>query len=517
MGRWWVAATAALVLAAARAPADAPADLAAPAAVPAAPAPAEQYGILTPPAPPQPRVNGPRVFGVRPGRPVLFRIAASGERPIVYAARGLPEGLRVDAVTGAVSGRVAAAGEYVVTLEARSAAGLAARPMRLVVGDRIALTPPMGWNAWNCWSTSVDDRKIREAADAMVRSGLADHGWAYINIDDGWQGRRTPPEYALQPKSTLPDMKALADYVHGLGLKIGLYSTPWKTSYAGYPGGSADTDDGRILAKEHRFGAVAFDAADARQFAAWGIDYLKYDWKPNDVPHAAAMAEALRACGRDIVFSLSNAAPLPLAPRWAEVANAWRTTGDLEDSWASVSGVGFAEDPWRPFAGPGHWNDPDMLVVGHVGWGPKLRPTELTPNEQYAHVSLWCLLAAPLLLGCDLETLDPFTLALLVNDEVLAVNQDPLGRQAARVRAEGPLDVWAKDLEDGSKAVGLFNRADDGPRTVTVRWSDLGLAGRQRVRDLWRQADLGAFEGEFAARVLVHGVVLVRIAPEPSQ
>ena len=505
MGPWSArVAVLALLLAAARACA----------AAEPAPPPVESYGILTPPPPREPRINGPRVFGVRPARPVLFKIPATGERPIVYEAKGLPEGLRVDPMTGAITGRLAARGEHVVTLVARNAAGSAERPLRIIVGDRIALTPPMGWNAWNCWSASIDEKKVRDAADAMVRSGLADHGWAYVTIDDGWQGRRAPPEYALQPKEKFPDMKALADYVHGLGLRLGLYSTPWKTSYAGYPGGSADTDDGRILVKEHRFGAVAFHEADARQLAAWGIDYLKYDWKPNDVEHAAAMAEALRSSGRDIVYSLSNSAPFGLAARWAEIANAWRTTGDMDDSWESVSGIGFAQDPWRPFAGPGHWNDPDMLVVGRVGWGPSLRPTQLAPNEQYSHLSLWCLLAAPLLVGCDLENLDEFSLNLLTNDEVLEVDQDPLGRQAARVAADADTQVWAKDMEDGSKAVGLFNRHDTVPGTVTVRWSDLGASGKQKVRDLWRQQDLGEFEGEFSARVLVRGVVLVRVTPQ---
>jgi len=479
----------------------------------AAPPPAEQYGLLTPPAPPEPRINGARVFGVRPGRPVLFTVAATGERPMRFSARGLPPGLALDAAAGRLTGRLEAEGEHAVTLVARNARGSAEGRLRIVVGERIALVPPMGWNSWNCWAEAVDDTKVREAARAMVETGLIRHGWTYINIDDCWQGRREPPEYALQPKDRFPDMKGLAAYVHGLGLKLGIYSTPWKTSYAGYPGGSADTDDGRVLEKGHVFGAVAFHEADARQWAAWGVDYLKYDWRPIDAARARAMAEALRESGRDIVLSLSNAAPFEHAGRWAAIANAWRTTGDIADTWESVSGIGFAQDRWRPFAGPGRWNDPDMLVVGRVGWGPSLRPTGLTPNEQYTHISLWCLLAAPLLLGCDLAGLDAFTLGLLANDEVLAVNQDPLGRQAARLRAEGDTEVWAKPLEDGSWAVGLFNRDDFEPRSVAVRWADLGLAGPHRVRDLWRQEDLGVFADGFEARVLVHGVVLVRVAP----
>jgi alpha-galactosidase len=476
----------------------------------------EQYGILTPPAPREPRVSGPRVFGVRPGRPVLFTIPATGERPVTFAARNLPAGLALDSKTGRITGTLAKEGEYAVTLVATSARGRAERVLKIIVGDRIALTPPMGWNSWNCWAQAIDEEKVRAAADGMASSGLANHGWTYINIDDCWQGERRPPAYALQPKGNFPDLKGLADYVHALGLKIGIYSTPWKTSYAGFAGGSADTDDGRILEKGHKFGAVSFAAADARQWAEWGLDYLKYDWKPNDVEHVGEMAAALRECGRDIVYSLSNTAPLELAARWAELANSWRTTGDITDTWESVSGIGFSQDRWRPFTGPGHWSDPDMLVVGRVGWGPSLRPSLLTPNEQYTHISLWCLLAAPLLLGCDLQNLDEFTLGLLTNDEVLEVDQDPLGRQAGRIAADGPTQVWAKDMADGSKAVGLFNLDDNEPRTVTVRWSDLGISGPHTVRDLWRQTNLGTFDGKFEARVLVHGVVMVRIMPKPA-
>jgi alpha-galactosidase len=476
------------------------------------PPPAEQAGLLTPPAPAEPRINGARVFGVRPGRPLLFTIAATGERPMTFSAEGLPPGVTLNAATGRLTGRVDAAGEHAVTLIARNARGEDRKALRLVVGERIALTPPMGWNSWNCWAESVDDAKVRAAARAMAESGLVNHGWTYINIDDGWQAWRGPPAYALRPKDRFPDMAALAEYVHGLGLKLGVYSTPWKTSYAGYPGGSADTDDGRVLVKAHEVGPVRLEEADARQWAAWGVDYLKYDWKPIDVASAGRMARALERCGRDVVFSLSNSAPFDGAAEWARLANAWRTTADMTDDWLSVSGIGFDQDRWAPFAGPGRWNDPDMLVVGHVGWGPSLHPSRLTPNEQYMHVSLWCLLAAPLLVGCDLERLDAFTLNLLANAEVLAVNQDPLGRQARLVRRDGDVEVWARPLADGSTAVGLFNRDDFEPRDVTVRWADLGIEGPHSVRDLWRQADVGVFDGEFRARVLVHGVALVRVA-----
>jgi alpha-galactosidase len=374
----------------------------------------------------------------------------------------------------------------------------------------------MGWNSWNCWAGSVDADKVLRSARAMVSSGLANHGWSYINIDDTWQGQRGGEFKAIQGNEKFKDLKALCEQVHALGLKIGIYSTPWITSYAGFPGGSSNNENGQWDNKADTgkwvHGRFRFHENDARQWAAWGIDYLKYDWHVLDVPHVEDMATALRFCGRDIVYSLSNSAPFERAADWARLANCWRTTGDITDTWESMNGIGFSQDKWKPFGGPGHWNDPDMLIVGHVGWGPQLHPTKLAPNEQYTHISLWCLLSSPLLLGCDLEKLDDFTLNLLTNDEVLDVNQDPLGKQAGRVAVSGDLEVWAKDLEDGSKAVGLFNRGfvDD---KVTVKWSDLGISGKQVVRDLWRQKEVGEFNDQFDAPVPPHGVMLVRLAP----
>jgi len=222
------------------------------------------------------------------------------------------------------------------------------------------------------------------------------------------------------------------------------------------------------------------------------------------------MREALNQVPRDIVFSLCQYGMGNVWEWGAEVGgNCWRTTGDITDTWSSMSRIGFGQAGHERYAGPGHWNDPDMLVVGYVGWSAKVRPTRLTPNEQYTHITLWCLLCSPLLIGCDMTKLDDFTLNLLSNDEVLEVSQDPLGRQAARVARNGTTEVWAKNMEDGSKAAGLFNLGEeDAP--VTASWSELGLTGKQTVRDLWRQVDLGRFTGQFQTTVPRHGVVLVR-------
>jgi alpha-galactosidase len=224
------------------------------------------------------------------------------------------------------------------------------------------------------------------------------------------------------------------------------------------------------------------------------------------------MRAALDKAPRDILFSLCQYGSGNVWEWGADVGgNSWRTTGDIVDTWASLSRIGFRQAGHEKYAGPGHFNDPDMLVVGKVGWGPQLHPTRLTPNEQYTHISLWCLLASPLLIGCDMTQLDDFTLNLLTNDEVLEVNQDPLGRQAAPVAQHGVLEVWAKEMEDGSRVVGLFNRGETNA-VVTAKWSDIGVRGNQWARDLWRQVDLGTYENQFEASVPRHGVVLVKLS-----
>lgn len=479
--------------------------------------------IRTPKASPLPRINGPVVFGVRPGHPLLYHIPATGERPIVYSASQLPDGLALDPQTGQLTGSLAKPGDYVVLLRAKNSRGAAEKPFNIIVGEAIGLTPPMGWNSWNCWGSRVDADKVVRSARAMAISGLIDHGWTYINIDDAWQGKRGGKYNGLQGNEKFPDMRKLCDEIHALGLKIGIYSTPWVTSYANHPGGSAENPGGAwskptIEKRGHvnkkilpwAIGKYSFATNDARQWADWGIDYLKYDWNPNEEPETAEMYRALRSSGRDVIFSLSNSTPFTNAPVLSKIANCWRTTGDIRDTWDSMSRKGFGEDKWAPFCRPGHWNDPDMLVVGYVGWSAKVRPTRLTPNEQYTHISLWCLLCSPLLIGCDMTRLDEFTLGLLTNDEVLDVNQDPLGRQAARIAKNGSIEIWAKDIEGGSKAVGIFNRGEDAS-PATLKLSDLDISGRASIRDLWRQQDLGKFNNEFQTTVPRHGVVLVKV------
>ncbi len=435
---------------------------------------------------------------------------------MTFGARSLPVGLVLDERTGRISGVLNEKGVHLVTLTATNSRGTTERPFRIVVGNLIALTPPLGWNSWNCFAGDVDDAKVRSAADAFVASGLVEHGWTYINVDDCWMVKPDSKDSVLggaarnergriQTNRKFPDMKALGAYVHEKGLKLGIYSSPGPLTCAGYAG------------------SYTYEVQDAEQYAEWGVDYLKYDWcsydriaKDKSLPELqkpySVMRAALNTVNRDIVYSLCQYGMGDVWEWGTEVGgNCWRTTGDITDTWESVSTIGFGQAGHEPFAGPGHWNDPDMLVVGWVGWGPRLHPTRLTPYEQLTHISLWTLLASPLLIGCDLTKLDDFTLGLLTNDEVLAVHQDPLGRQAAQVTKEGDREIWARPLEDGSWAVGLFNRGEQST-TVTVRWTDLGVTGGKLVRDLWRQRDLGTYETEFAVKVSRHGTVLVRIS-----
>jgi alpha-galactosidase len=483
--------------------------------------------ILTPPPPAAPRINGPSVFGVRPGSPVLYAIPATGERPVRFAVDGLPGGLAVDEATGRITGVAPSAGDYALVFHARNQAGAADRKFVLRVGDAISLTPALGWNSWNCWAGAVDQDKVLRSARAMVKAGLDRHGWTYINIDDTWQGARGGPRKAIQPNAKFPDMKALCDEIHGLGLKAGIYSTPWVQSYAGYVGGSADNPEGTwqkvTMSREEKrkkinhetmpwaIGRYHFMRQDAAQWAEWGFDYLKYDWNPIRPADVQEMAEALRASGRDFVYSLSNSAPFSGGADWARLANSWRTSGDIKDNWPRVWSEGYGEEKWRQFAGPGHWNDPDMFEVGWVGGGPNLHATHLTEDEQYTHVSLWCLLSAPLLIGCDMERLDAFTIGLLSNDEVLAVDQDSAGRQARRVMDRPDGVVYLKELDDGSCAVGLFNPSS-AASTVAVTWAALGLpASSHAIRDLWRQQDLAPSAKGVSSQVDPHGVRFLRI------
>jgi len=474
--------------------------------------------IRTPPAPPAPRINGPEIFGVRPDHPFLYHIPATGSRPMVFSADQLPAGLTLDPRTGNITGVIHKKGDYQVTFHAKNALGIADKKFKIVVGETISLTPAMGWNSWNHYAGRITQELVLQNAKAMAESGLIDHGWSYINIDDTWQGERGGPFHALQGNEKFPDLRTLCDQIHALGLKFGIYSTPWEISYAGFPGGSSENPEGKWTKSEGKktvnkkilpwaIAQYHFTTNDANQWAAWGVDYLKYDWNPIEAPETKEMADALRHSGRDIVFSLSNNLNLTNAPSVTPLANSWRTTGDIKANWKSMSDRGFGQDKWRKFSSPGHWNDPDMLEIATK----ERNQPGLTPDEEYTHMTLWCLVCSPLLLANDMSDMDAFTKNLLENDEVIAVSQDALGDQAVQVARDGEARVYAKKMEDGSQAVGLFNAGTNGTITVTVKWSDLKIQGEKIVRDLWRQKNLGKFKDEFSLPVAPHSAELVKI------
>ncbi len=479
----------------------------------------EQEGlpyILTPPVKPEPQINGALVYGQRPGKPFLYRIAASGKRPMQFTARGLPDGLELDPASGIIKGVVKKRGTYPVEVTAENDLGSDTKTIRFVIGNRIALTPPMGWNSWNAWGLSVTQERVYAAARAFVKTGLADHGWTYINVDDGWEiyGKSAEPKRKangeIRTNEKFPDMKKLGDDIHALGLKFGIYSSPGPLTCGGYTA------------------SYGHEEQDARTFAKWGVDYLKYDLcsyrkmirdvnDPAELkPPYKKMYQALKKLDRDIVYSLCEYGNGKVWEWGAEVGgNLWRTTGDIWDEWDRLFFIGFHQEEAAPYAGPGHWNDPDMLVVGWVGWSENLHPTRLTPDEQYTHLSLWALLSAPLLLGCDLERLDPFTLNLLTNDEVIAIDQDPLGNQAVPVIKKEDIHVYKKNLADGNWAVGIFN-IGELTREYTLKLRELNIPGPAILRDVWRQKNLGEFTATFHTVIPPHGVTLLKISKKET-
>lgn len=480
----------------------------------------EKY-ILTPQSPEHPIINNPLVYGARPGNPFLWTIMATGERPMKFEASGLPDGLKLDQTTGFITGKAKTKGEYKVLLKATNNRGSDEKEVLFKIGDKIALTPPMGWNSWNCWGLSVDDEKVRDAA-RMMNDKLHAYGWTYVNIDDGWEAKERTKQGEILSNDKFPNFKDLTDYIHSLGLKFGIYSSP-----------------GHITCGGH-VGSYQHEEIDAKTWEKWGVDYLKYDHcgyleiqkdseeKSIQEPYIV-MRKALDKVNRDIVYCVGYGAPNVW--NWGEQAggNQWRTTRDITDEWNVVTAIGFFQDVCAPATAPGKYNDPDMLVIGKLGkgWGEKVHDSYLTADEQYSHLSLWSILSAPLLIGCDMANIDDFTLNLLTNREVIAVDQDPLVAPAVKIMTENG-QIWYKKLYDGSYAVGLFHvdpyfilwdqdsaqAIQNATYKMQLDFSKLGIQSEVTVRDLWRQKDLGDFKNNFEAEIPYHGVKFVKVTPK---
>ncbi len=509
--------------------------------------------ILTPPAKDKPEINGATVFGVRPGKPLYYRIAASGVRPMVYSVQGLPQGVEVDTESGWITGRAPVeAGDYEVTLHAENSEGKSSRELIIRVGDVISLTPPMGWNSWYVHSEGISEKAVREMAEAMNEKGLYQYGWTYINIDDCWMGERHPVTKAIQANEKFDDMKAIAEFVNSKGFKLGIYSTVWMATFAGYIGGTAPNAEGdysehympeeEMLNPAQFFGrhpsstqrGVAqvgpywFVDRDAQQFADWGIDYVKYDWvevelEKDDRGVYRRQSESnirktdsitgrfyndFRSLDRDIVISLSPRHYAEEDHLVKKYCNLWRLTIDIKATWDDLTRAFSDELVARyPLTRPGLYGDLDMLQIGPLGQPNRalkeFKPSPLTGPEQYFQVTLWSILSQPLLLSCDVSQMDDFDLNLVTNSEVLAVNQDPLVKQGYRVEnEEGVYEIWAKDLVDGSKALAFFNLTDED-KEISITADKLGKKGR--VRDLWRQEDIGRLRNELTVKVSPHG------------
>jgi len=480
--------------------------------------PLEEATILTPPPGPVPHINGPAVVGCRPGNPFLYRIPCTGERPMRFSAEGLPPGLSLDQSSGIITGSAPPRGEYRVVLNANNGKGAFTRPLRVVSGETLALTPPMGWNHWYTHYGRITDALMRQAADVMVSSGMADVGYQYVNIDDCWMnapknedpirvGPLRDERGDILPNKHFPDMKALTAYIHAKGLKAGLYTSPGPLTCAGFSG------------------SYQHEARDARQFAEWGFDFLKYDWcsygtvaKGDDSRVAlekpyALMGELLKQQKRDIVFNLCQYG-MGNVWEWGAMVggHCWRTAGDLGYELDRVFEVALANAEHRAWSRPGSWNDPDYIQIGSIGDArangmPIACP--LSPNEQYAFMSLWSLMAAPLFFSGDMGQLDPFTVGVLCNPEVIDIDQDPVGQSAEVAMITDETFLMVKSLEDGGKAVGLFNRGEF-PARVAASWAVIGISGAHTVRDVWRQKDLGRYDAEFATTVPRHGVFFIR-------
>ena len=463
--------------------------------------------ILTPPAPASPRFNGVPLFGVRPGSPVIYRFPVSGERPMKFTCANLPQGLKLSEADGVLSGKIEKAGDLTFTVVAENAKGKASQEFTLKVGDRmIALTPPMGWNSWNCWALSVSQEKVMSSAQALIDKGLADYGYCYMNVDDGWEAENRNADGTIAVNDKFPSMKALGDWLHERGLKFGIYSSPGDYTCGGY------------------LGSIDHELQDAESYNSWGVDYLKYDWCGYGRAHAKErdkgvasyvrpyllMQKFLREQPRDIFYSLCQYG-MANVWEWGRFvdANSWRTTGDITDTWRSMYDIGFRKQAGlAEYAAPGHWNDPDMLIVGKVGWSSNLRDSRLTPDEQYTHITLWTLLASNMLIGCDIAQMDDFTIGLLCNNEVNAINQDILGKQADRVSKDGDIEVWARPLSDGSQAIGIFNVGDEDQQ-FDIKKLAPNAASAGTIRDLWRQKDLTP--SELVCTIPTHGCKYIKV------
>jgi alpha-galactosidase len=499
------------------------------------------YYILTPKALPVPKINSPANFGAREGKDFMYTLAVSGKRPIKLAAYNLPEGVKFDKTTGILTGNISRKGTYTIQVSASNNQGKASKKLNLIIGNRLALTPPMSWCSWYSYGRTVTQEKIEKSAAIMKEKGLQNYGWNIIEIDDPWTqqppandsvwiklenkqatvygyyekantlpaitgaGRDTRGE--LIPNTRFKNIKGLVSNLHSMGFKAGIYSSPGPLTCCGVTG------------------SYGYEYQDAKTWADWGVDYLKYDWcsygvlaknntKEELMKPYVLMSKALQAQKRDIIHAICQYG-LGNVWEWGDEAGGqlWRTEQDIRDDWETVSNAFLKLADKAAYVRPGNWNDPDILQLGVVGANENghSRSNRLTAHEQYTHMSMWCLLSAPLMLGADVEKLDAFTLNLLTNEEVIAINQDALGKAAQKIAIlDNNVQVWTKPLEDGSIAVGLFNPSDKKTET-TFSLNTLKMTGNYKIRDVWRNKDIGVIKDQLKVNIPPHGIFLIKM------
>lgn len=487
----------------------------------------------------QPKINGPRLYGARPGKEFLYTIPASGARPMTFEVKNLPKGVKINKLNGVISGVIKKAGEYAIELVALNEFGKVSKSFTLVIGDKLALTPPMGWSSWYSFGRNVTLDKVIRSAEIIKEKGLQNYGWSVIEIDDPWtnqpdkndavwqqlhsgekaiygyyegpdnllerQGQMRNSKGELLPNIFFSNIKKFPTIMHEMGFKAGIYSSPGPLTCAGVAG------------------SYGYELVDAKFFADNGFDYLKYDWcsygsfaksntKEELIKPYRKMSEALLLQKRDIIHALCQYG-MGNVWEWGGESGGqlWRTGDDVHDSWESVRNAFKKLSDKSAFVKPGNWNDPDILQIGAVGAqsSGKAGMNRLTFEEQKTVMSMWCMLSAPLLIGANMEQLDDATLSLLTNEEIIAVNQDALGKSASLITTLDTTEVWKKQLEDGSFAFGFLNLSNEST-TVKIPFSAVELQGRNRIRNLWKKEDLGILENEFEITIPAHGIVMLQ-------
>ena len=484
---------------------------------------ADSLIIQTPEESPIPKIHGKHIVGAKPGKEILYRLPVSGAIPCTLKATQVPKGLTFNPETGILSGALFTRGSHPITFTAQNAFGSDSRTIEIRIGDTISYAPIMGWSSWYGYWEFIKQTDIENEAELLVKHRLHDYGFDHILIDDGWQSRdHAASKNGLFPSVDFPDLKGLSNALHEKGLKFGIYSSPGKETCVKLPG------------------SYGHETQDAEYFCSIGADYVKYDWCLYQsiydsliaLPNANVLDESrkpyerfskvLDECSnRDIFFGICQYGNNDVW-KWARSigGNSWRTTTDIQDNWWSMSNViGFAQKNLEQYAGYNGWNDMDFLRVGYSLPNPYRRKTELTPNELYTHVSLWALLNSPLILSCVLDSLDEFTLRLLKNGEVLAINQDKLGLQGKRVFKDIWQEVWMKQLDSGNIVVGFFNRDDIAEQSISVTREQLGIKDKSlpyKVRNLWKQKDIRMLDQALTASVPQHGVQLLLLTPNTT-